>query len=189
MNDHRQSGDHDARYYQKNEYSTEDASNTPVVRDSAGDIRARLFRSTFTSTNANIGCIYTAQNTNGADFIRPSTPVQVRDAIGAYHQGNLASAFPRSLGLNQHCTLPGGWIEQSGQVSISTSAGTAQSIVVNLPTSFPGGMSGLAFALLSDSPQDLSISYAPINNGSFRMYLHSTVTVSNQIVKYVATGR
>lgn len=163
-------------------------ANTLMIRNASGDTWARLFRSSFASTNANIAAIYTTQQIGG-DYMRPSTPAQVRDAIGAYHAGNLASAFPRSLGLNQHCTLPGGWIEQSGQISISTAAGTAQSVVVNLPTSFPAGMSGLAFAMLSDTPQELAISYAPINNGSFRMYLYSRLNVSNQIIKYVATGR
>lgn len=105
-----------------------------------------------------------------------------------YHSGNLASAFPRSLGLNGHCTLPGGWVQQSGQFSLNAQAGTAQSRVITLPTSFPNGMSGLGFAMLSDTPQDLRISYEPINNGSFRMYLYSTVNVSNQICKYIATG-
>jgi hypothetical protein len=81
MNDHRTSGDHDGRYYREDEFSTADSGNTPVIRDSAGDIRARLFRSTYMGLSSNIGVIYTSR-TAGTDYMRPSTPVQVRDAMG-----------------------------------------------------------------------------------------------------------
>lgn len=228
MNDHRQSGDHDGRYYQKSEFTDADTPNSPMRRSNAGDVWARLFRSSYTPTNSNIAAIYTTQ-TIGGDFMRPSTPAQVKAAlslnkndVGLSNLPNSTTAsrtststasllqakamndhrlsgdhdsryvrpsdFTRSLGLNQHCALPGGWIHQSGQVSLNALAGTAQSRVINLPTSFPNGMSGLAFAILSDTPQDLRISYAPINNGSFRMYLYSSVNVNNQICKYIATG-
>ncbi|UEQ03239.1 hypothetical protein LMS44_18420 [Halomonas profundus] len=61
--------------------SVNDDANTVAGRDSAGDIRARLFRSTYTSTNSNIAVIYTAAKSDGTDFMRPSTPAQVRAAL------------------------------------------------------------------------------------------------------------
>ncbi|QKS24177.1 hypothetical protein [Vreelandella titanicae] len=61
--------------------SVNDDANTVAGRDSAGDIRARLFRSTYTSTNSNVAVIYTAKEADGTDFMRPSTPAQVRAAL------------------------------------------------------------------------------------------------------------
>lgn len=62
--------------------ATTDAADTIAQRDNAGDIRARLFRSTYSPTNSDIAAFYTTR-TIGGDFIRPSTPEQVRDALGA----------------------------------------------------------------------------------------------------------
>ncbi|SDI29942.1 hypothetical protein SAMN04487867_104164 [Vreelandella titanicae] len=58
-----------------------DDANTVAGRTSAGDLRARLFRSTYTPTNSNIAVIYTAAKSDGTDFMRPSTPAQVRTAL------------------------------------------------------------------------------------------------------------
>lgn len=82
MNNHRTSSDHDGRYYRKSEFSEEADASTPVVRMSNGDIRARLFRSTYTPTNSNIAVIYTAAKSDGTDFMRPSTPAQVKEGLG-----------------------------------------------------------------------------------------------------------
>ncbi|RUR27702.1 tail fiber protein [Vreelandella nanhaiensis] len=162
-------------------------ANTLMTRNASGDTWARLFRSSFASTNANIAGIYTTQ-TIGGDYMRPSTPAQVRDAMGAYHQGNLASAFPRSLAVNGYCKLPGGWIQQSGQVIINTGANVANGGTANFATTFPNGISGVALAILSDTPADTDISYKPINNGSMSIFVHSVVTTPNVIVKYIVTG-
>ncbi|OWV29439.1 hypothetical protein [Halomonas campaniensis] len=62
--------------------SVNDDANSIAGRDSSGDIRARLFRSTYTPTNSNIAVIYTAREADGTDFMRPSTPAQVRAALG-----------------------------------------------------------------------------------------------------------
>lgn len=62
--------------------SVYDDANTIAGRDSSGDIRARLFRSTYTATSSNIAVIYTSAKTDGTDFLRPSTPAQVKSALG-----------------------------------------------------------------------------------------------------------
>lgn len=62
--------------------SVNDDANTIAGRDSSGDIRARLFRSTYTSTSSNIAVIYTSAKSDGTDFMRPSTPAQVKSALG-----------------------------------------------------------------------------------------------------------
>ncbi|MGE6778198.1 hypothetical protein ACQKFL_11220 [Vreelandella titanicae] len=74
--------------------SVNDDANTVAGRDSAGDIRARLFRSTYTITNSNIAVIYTAKKADGTDFMRPSTPAQVRDSLdlGAAASAGLTSS-------------------------------------------------------------------------------------------------
>lgn len=53
-----------------------------VRRDSSGDIQARLFRSEYDVTNANVGFIMTQVDTGTNNFIRPSTPAQVKAALG-----------------------------------------------------------------------------------------------------------
>lgn len=73
--------DHNSLYYQKSEFALEATANTPVIRDASADVKARLFRSTYTSTNATIAAIYTTQNLLGTDFVRPSTPAQVKSAL------------------------------------------------------------------------------------------------------------
>ena len=59
------------------------AGNTVAVRNSSGDISARLFRSEYDSTNA--GCEYfmTQVNTGSNKYLRPSTLAQVRTRVVA----------------------------------------------------------------------------------------------------------
>jgi hypothetical protein len=59
------------------------AGNTVAVRNSSGDINARLFRSEYDSTNA--GCEYfmTQVNTGSNNYLRPSTLAQVRTRVVA----------------------------------------------------------------------------------------------------------
>jgi len=116
MNSHRTSGDHDGRYYQKSEFSSDPDASKPVTRTSSADIWARLFRTKYTITNPNIAVIYTSQNNDGTDYMRPSTPVQVMDAVGATRTissgdgltggGNLGSDRTITLGTPQ--TVNGG---------------------------------------------------------------------------------
>lgn len=95
MNDHRGSGDHDGRYYPKSEFTDADTPNTPMRRSSAGDVWARLFRSSYSSTNSNIAAIYTTQ-TIGGDFMRPSTPAQVKAALSLHKNDVGLSNLPNS---------------------------------------------------------------------------------------------
>jgi hypothetical protein len=53
--------------------------STIVGRNSSGDIKARLFRSEYDSTNATIGYIMTQVDTVSNNYIRPSTPTQLVD--------------------------------------------------------------------------------------------------------------
>lgn len=62
--------------------STVSTANTIAKRDSAGDINARLFRSEYDATNANIGYIMTQVDTASNNYIRPSTLAQVKTALG-----------------------------------------------------------------------------------------------------------
>jgi hypothetical protein len=67
-----------------NGYSSSSASgaNTITKRDGSGDITARLFRSEWDTTNANIGFIMSQVNTGADNYLRPSTPAQVRAGLG-----------------------------------------------------------------------------------------------------------
>jgi|GEM_PF-5235938 len=95
MNDHRQSNDHDGRYYTREYFTDADTPNTPMRRDSQGDVWARLFRSSYSSTNSNIAAIYTTQ-TIGGDFMRPSTPAQVKAALSLHKNDVGLSNIPNS---------------------------------------------------------------------------------------------
>lgn len=56
-------------------------ANSLMQRNASGDVECRLFASTFASTNADIAGIYTTR-TIGGDYMRPSTPAQVKAALG-----------------------------------------------------------------------------------------------------------
>ncbi|MGI5841410.1 MAG: beta strand repeat-containing protein [Patescibacteria group bacterium] len=64
--------------------SSSNTASTYALRNSSGDIITRLFRSEYTSTNASVNYIMT-QVTPGAgtdNYLRPSTPTQVRNGMG-----------------------------------------------------------------------------------------------------------
>jgi len=88
-------------------------NNTIVSRNGNGDIRARLFRSEFGSTNPTIGFIMTQIDTGSNNFIRPSTPAQFRDSVT---DGNYLSVSGGILdgGTNTTLTL------RSNDTGIST---------------------------------------------------------------------
>ena len=77
---------------------------TIARRNDKGDIKARLFRSSYTSLNSSVGVIYTAQNNDGNDYMRPSTPSQVKAAMGLDNVDNVQA--PR-----------GDWIDAVGLAS------------------------------------------------------------------------
>lgn len=65
-------------------------ANTIMQRDAAGDTWCRLFRSTYSTTNADVAGIYTTR-TIGGDFMRPSTPDQVKAAMALDNVRNVSS--------------------------------------------------------------------------------------------------
>ena len=75
-----------------------------MVRNSNGDVWCRLFRSSYSSTNDDIAAIYTTK-TIGCDYMRPSTPSQLKDALGM------------GTSLND-ITTPGGIYLDSSEVAL-----------------------------------------------------------------------
>ncbi len=72
--------------------------NTPVMRDGPGDISARLFRSEYDTTNSNIGFIMTQTDTASNNYLRPSTPAQLRSAVtDGYYLGITSQAADSDL--------------------------------------------------------------------------------------------
>ncbi|MCG7576812.1 MULTISPECIES: tail fiber protein [unclassified Halomonas] len=67
--------------------------STIMQRNTSGDVWARLFRSTYIPKNSNVQVIYTSASDDGTDFMRPSTPGQVMDAIGATRRINTGSGL------------------------------------------------------------------------------------------------
>jgi hypothetical protein len=98
-----------------NDYDTNSTGNKLAMRDSSGDINARLFRSEYDSTNGSIGFIMTQVDTGTNNYIRPSTPSQVASALS---------------GLVNAGTLDG--IDSSGFAQVSTTSSSTA-------TSFPVG--------------------------------------------------
>ena len=86
VHDHKRSGDHDGRYYQKSDFTTGDQSGRPVIRDGAGDIRARLFRSTYTGLDSAsyVSVFYTSRTSAGTDYVRQTTRAEAGKAVRDY---------------------------------------------------------------------------------------------------------
>lgn len=66
-------------------YSNLSTPSTLVLRDSAGDVNARLFRSEYDTTNASVNFIMTQVDTAANNYIRPTTPAQFRAGVTAGH--------------------------------------------------------------------------------------------------------
>lgn len=79
--------------------------STIMQRNSSGDVWARLFRSTYTPKNSNVQVIYTSASDDGTDFMRPSTPAQVMDAVGATRRINTGSGLTGGGNLSGDRTL------------------------------------------------------------------------------------
>ena len=61
--------------------ATTSTGNAVARRDASGDINARLFRSEYDSTNASCNYFMTQVDTASNNYMRPSTPAQVRSAL------------------------------------------------------------------------------------------------------------
>ena len=123
--------------------TTASTASTLAYRDSAGDIHARLFRSEYDTTNASIGFIMTQINTGSNNYIRPSTPTQVRAGLNVadgadvtpswvpstnpnYLTNITSSQVTTALGFTPYnATNPSGFITNSG----GTTAATASTVV------------------------------------------------------------
>jgi len=128
------------RVYHSGEFTDAATPSTPMMRNSSGDVWARLFRSTYATTNGSITHIYTGTGTIGSDYIRPSTPAQVKAALAiawgdvggkpttfapAAHNhswGNITSGVPATA------TRWPTWSEVSSKPSTFTPAAHTQSI-------------------------------------------------------------
>lgn len=79
--------------------SDSSTANTVALRSGSGDIIARLFRSEYDTTNSSIGFIMTQVDTASNNYLRPSTPAQLKTALGivAGDVGGLGSAATQSI--------------------------------------------------------------------------------------------
>ena len=93
--------------------TTASTANTVVKRDGSGDIKVRLVRSEYDSTNASIGFIMTQVDTASNNYIRPSTPTQLRSAL------NVANGATNVTNTNQ-LTNGAGYVTSSGNTVIGT---------------------------------------------------------------------
>ncbi|MFW5704348.1 MAG: hypothetical protein ACOCXG_00765, partial [Nanoarchaeota archaeon] len=133
-------------------YNVAEAStaSTIALRNSAGDINARLFRSEYDATNSNIGYIMTQIDTATNNYIRPSTPAQLVTGLG------LESGGSRDI-----------WVEKtgdtmSGQLNIITSSTKGISSEV---TATSGTTSGVYGSSASTSGMGVS-GYAAASSGT-----------------------
>jgi hypothetical protein len=79
--------------------TTASTANTIAYRDSGGDIHARLFRSEYDATNASIGYIMTQVDTVSDNYMRPSTPAQVRVGLGLANSATTGHSSANTGGL------------------------------------------------------------------------------------------
>jgi hypothetical protein len=71
----------DADLLDGHQLTTASTGSTVVERDASGDINCRLLRSEYDTTNSSIGYIMTQVDTGTNNYVRPSTPAQVRSAL------------------------------------------------------------------------------------------------------------
>ena len=118
-------------------------TDTVVRRNSNGDINARLFRSEYDSTNSNIGFIMTQVDTANNNYIRPSTPAQVRTGLGVvqtrvhngqlqYYDGGWKDVSVSPIKSIQRGIYSGG-ISSNDYVDINITAVNLDKAFINLP--------------------------------------------------------
>ena len=116
--------------------TTASTANTIAYRDSGGDIHARLFRSEYDTTNSNIGVIMTQVNTGSDNYIRPSTPAQVRSALNVANGAtNTTQPNNGTITISAGTALSGGGsftVDQSGNSTVTINhADTSSQASVN----------------------------------------------------------
>lgn len=118
------------------------SGNSVVKRDSSGDVKARLFRSEFSTTNSNVQFIMTQIDQSGNNYLRPTTPDQFRAAVtDSAYLGKTATASDASK-------LGGVSSGQYLRADVSNSLGNSTYLMYannpSLPTgSFPTSGGGL----------------------------------------------
>jgi hypothetical protein len=99
-----------------------DTANTIMKRNASGDTWARLFRSSFTSTNSTIAGIYTTK-TIGGDYMRPSTPAQLKAALNTT-KGDVGLSAVRNVGSYSQAESDNKYFYKSGgRINKDTSSG------------------------------------------------------------------
>ena len=119
--------------------TTASTASTIAYRDTAGDIHARLFRSEYDATNANIGYMMTQVNTGTDNYMRPSTPAQVRAALNVANGAtNTTAPNNGTLTLSSGSGMSGSGTftaDQAGNTTVTytnTDKGSSQNIFKNI---------------------------------------------------------
>lgn len=141
--------------------------NTVVGRSSVGDISARLFRSNYNSTNESVNFIYTTRDTSG-DFMRPSTPAQVRAAL------NLGDLEPEtgSNSNGRYFKHPDGrLVMHCGVKTFSTDLSTGRYLLANVTLPYTPHSSAEHYVTLNGSSDA-----GDYSNGATPLHIGRTLT-------------
>lgn len=105
---------------------TDSASgNTIMQRNASGDTWARLFRSSYTTTNSSIAGIYTTRQIGG-DYMRPSTPSQVKSALNIT-ASDVGLGSVRNVSSYSQRESDGRYLNESSNLSDLPNKSTARS--------------------------------------------------------------
>jgi hypothetical protein len=118
--------------------ATTSAVSSIAERDTAGDLHARLFRSEYDTTNATVNYIMTQIDTATNNYIRPSTPAQVKAVLDVPNTtkvyGNATYTDAMNAGVNLTKSIPlGSTTYKHGRLTIGKSA-SHPSILVHFGT-------------------------------------------------------
>jgi len=114
--------------------TTAATANTVVERNGSGDINARLFRSSYSNTNANTVYFMTQVNQGNDNYLRPSTLAQVRTkvvagatagSVGSYAYMIVTSA---NISVGVGSTRAGSGLRYSGQSTNSNSSSSGYNV-------------------------------------------------------------
>ena len=150
--------------------TTASTGNTVVKRDASGDINVRLVRSEYDTTNASIGYIMTQVNTGSNNYVRPSTPAQLRSAL------NVADGATNVTNTNQ-LTNGAGYTTNVGDITGVTvgtgldGGGTSGTVNITLDLSEFTDMT----AAVVGTQDELIL----LDNGAERRKLISEITLSD----------
>ncbi|BAK73755.1 phage tail protein [Arcobacter sp. L] len=147
--------------------------NTVAVRDSAGDINARIFKSEYDTTNPSIGFIMTQVDTASNNYIRPSTPAQVVAALGAVTVASaqaLHATDPLRISGNTLYLYKGSGAYDYVALPPNTGLGISQTWQAVTKTS------GVTYTNSTGNPIQLNVWKSPASSGTL------TITVAGVLV-------